>query len=104
MKKFAPGVYDPGKDVWELYYLPEDFSQARDLAAQHPGKLKELQEVFWAEAERNRVLPLLGCFSIFFGILPPLPIITRYTFAGDIQNVQRGMVPPHLRAVLRPRS
>ena len=31
---------------------------------------------------------------IFFGILPPLPTIPRYTFAGDVQNVQRGMVPP----------
>ncbi|MGO8981235.1 MAG: hypothetical protein ACLQER_18445 [Streptosporangiaceae bacterium] len=33
---------------------------------------------------------LLGCFSIFFGILPPLPAITRFTFAGDVRNVQRG--------------
>ena len=31
--------------------------------------------------------------SIFFGILPPLPTQTRYTFAGDVQNIQRGMVP-----------
>jgi hypothetical protein len=31
--------------------------------------------------------------SMFFGILPPLPTITRYTYAGDVQNVQRGMVP-----------
>jgi len=93
MKRFAPGAYDPDKDVWELYYLPDDFSQAHDLAAGNPGKLKELQELFWAEAERNRVLPLLGCFSIFFGILPPLPTITRFTYAGDVQNVQRGMVP-----------
>jgi len=93
MKRFAPGAYDPEKDVWELYYLPEDFSQAKDLAADKPEKLRELQELFWAEAERNRVLPLLGCFSIFFGILPPLPTITRFTFSGDVQNVQRGMVP-----------
>ena len=93
MKRFAPGSYDPTKDVWELYYLPEDFSQAKDLAAEHPGKLKELQELFWQEAEGNRVLPLLGSLSIFFGILPPLPTITRFTFSGDVQNVQRGMVP-----------
>jgi len=93
MRRFAPGVYDPERDVWELYYLPDDFSQARDLAAEHPGKLAELKEVFWAEAERNRVLPLLGGMSIFFGILPPLPTVTRFTFAGDVQNVQRGMVP-----------
>jgi arylsulfatase A-like enzyme/uncharacterized membrane protein len=93
MKRFAPGVYDPDKDVWELYYLPDDFSQAHDLAADHPGKLAELRELWWAEAERNRALPLLGGFSVFFGILPPMPTITRLTFAGDVQNVQRGMVP-----------
>jgi arylsulfatase A-like enzyme len=45
IKRFAPGVYDPGQDVWELYYLPDDFSQAHDLAAGNPGKLAELQEL-----------------------------------------------------------
>jgi arylsulfatase len=93
IRRFAPGVYDPEQDVWELYYLPDDFSQARDLAAGNQGKLAELQELWWAEAERNRVLPLLGGMSILFGILPPLPTITRFTFTGDVQNVQRGMVP-----------
>jgi arylsulfatase A-like enzyme/uncharacterized membrane protein len=93
MQRFAPGVYDPEKDVWELYYLPDDFSQARDVAAEHPDKLEELKELFWQEAERNRVLPLMGCMSIFFGILPPLPTITRYAFNGDVENVQRGLVP-----------
>ena len=24
MQRFAPGVYDPEQDVWELYYLPDD--------------------------------------------------------------------------------
>src|SRR5215471_7401407 len=93
IRRFAPGVYDPEQDVWELYYLPDDFSQAHDLAAQHPDKLAELKELWWAEAERNRVLPLLGGMAIFFGLLPPLPTITRFTFAGDVQNIQRGMVP-----------
>jgi Sulfatase len=94
MKRFAPGSgWDPDKDPWELYYLPEDFSQARDLAAKHPEKLRELQELWWHEAERNKVLPLLGAFGVFFDILPPLPTTTRFSFAGDVQNVQRGMVP-----------
>jgi len=93
LRRFAPGVYDPEQDVWELYYLPDDFSQARDLAAQHPGKLAELKELWWAEAERNRALPLLAGMSVLFGNLPPLPTVTRFTFAGDVQNVQRGMVP-----------
>ena len=93
ISRFAPGVYDPDNDVWELYYLPDDFSQAHDLAADQPDKLAELKQLFWQEAERNRVLPLLGGLALFFGILPPLPTVTRHTFAGDVQNVQRGMVP-----------
>jgi arylsulfatase A-like enzyme/uncharacterized membrane protein len=93
LRRFAPGAYDPERDVWELYYLPDDFSQAHDLAAEHPDKLRELRELWWAEAERNRVLPLLGGLSVMFGQLPPMPTVTRYTFAGDVQNVQRGMVP-----------
>lgn len=45
-------------DVWELYDLETDWSQAHDLAARHPEKLRELQAVFLAEAERFHVLPL----------------------------------------------
>ena len=92
-EKFAPGVYDPEDDVWELYYLPDDFAQAHDLAEENPEKLEELKALFWQEAERNRVLPLLGGLCVMFGILPPLPPVTRQTFAGDVQNVQRGMLP-----------
>ena len=90
---FAPGKWDPEQDRWELYYLPDDFTQAKDLAAENPEKLAELKELFWQEAERNRVLPLLGSICVFFGILPPLPTVTRYTFAGDVQNIQKGLVP-----------
>jgi arylsulfatase len=94
MQRFAPGAYDPERDdVWELYYLPDDFSQSKDLVAENPEKLVELQELFWQEAERNRALPLLGAFSIFLGDLPPLPTITRYTYAGDVQNIQTTMIP-----------
>ncbi len=69
---FAPGVWDPDEDPAELYHLPEDFTQANDLAAEHPDKVKELKDLFWAEAERYKVLPLLATLSTFFGILPPV--------------------------------
>lgn len=86
--------WDPDRDTgWQLYDLTTDFSQARDVAAQHPDRVQELQELWWAEAERNRVLPLMGGVSVMYGILPPLPTITRFSLAGDVQNVQRGMVP-----------
>jgi arylsulfatase len=46
------------EDVWELYNVEKDFSQADNLAAQHPEKLKELQDVFLSEAVKNNVLPI----------------------------------------------
>jgi arylsulfatase A-like enzyme len=46
------------QDRWELYNVAEDFSQADDLAAENPEKLKELQDLFAQEAIRNYVFPL----------------------------------------------
>jgi arylsulfatase len=43
---------------WELYHVDEDFSQADDLAAKHPDKLKELQGKFAQEAKKYGVFPL----------------------------------------------
>ncbi len=45
-------------DVWELYNVDADFSQADDLAKQNPSKLKELQQVFNMEAVKNNVFPI----------------------------------------------
>ncbi len=46
------------KDKWELYNVESDFSQADDLAAKNPEKLKELQALFLKEAVKYNVLPL----------------------------------------------
>lgn len=43
---------------WELYNITDDFSQANNLAGKEPSKLKELQELFWVEAEKYNVLPI----------------------------------------------
>ncbi|MGD9645178.1 MAG: arylsulfatase [Pirellulales bacterium] len=55
-----PKPIDPDTATWELYNLDEDFTQANDLAAKNPGKLRELQDLWWSEASRNSVLPLDG--------------------------------------------
>jgi arylsulfatase len=47
-----------GDDRWELYHLDEDFTQADDVAAANPEKLKELQATFLEEAKKYDVLPL----------------------------------------------
>jgi arylsulfatase len=46
------------EDVWELYDTNTDWSQTRNLAAEMPDKLAELQELFLEEARRYGVLPL----------------------------------------------
>ena len=32
-------------------------------------------------------------FSVFFGILPPMPTTTKHTFYGDVENIASGMIP-----------
>ncbi|HMF19330.1 MAG TPA: arylsulfatase [Gemmataceae bacterium] len=44
-------------DVWELY-APEDWTQANNIAAQNPAKLKELQQLFLLEGAKYNVFPL----------------------------------------------
>lgn len=50
--------WNPDHAIWELYKVDEDFSQARDLAKDNPEKLRELQDLWWAEASKYSVLPL----------------------------------------------
>jgi arylsulfatase A-like enzyme len=50
--------FDPNTAKWELYNIDEDFSQANDLAAQQPEKLRALVDLWWAEAARHNILPL----------------------------------------------
>ncbi len=46
------------QDPWELYNTTEDFSLSNNLAASNADKLKELQALFMAEAEKYHVLPI----------------------------------------------
>ena len=93
LQPYTPGVWNPDDDPAELYYLPDDFSQAHDLAAEHPEKVEELRALFWSEAEKYKVLPLLATLGVFFGIAPPLPTVSTFEFRGDVENVLSGMIP-----------
>lgn len=46
------------EDPWDLYNSTNDFSLSTNVAAQNPDKLKELQALFMAEAEKYHVLPI----------------------------------------------
>jgi len=43
---------------WELYNVQEDPTQFNDLADKMPEKLKQMQDLFYAEAKKYNVLPL----------------------------------------------
>jgi arylsulfatase len=95
MARFAPGGgWDPDKDRWELYHIDEDFSEAEDLAARHPEKLAELKTLFWEEAEKYHVTPILGGMAAFYGFSGPSTTRSTYTYYPGTENVGSGMTPP----------
>jgi len=55
-----PGLatWDSSKDVWELYDLRKDFSQADDLSAREPKRLDQMKALFLKEAKTNKAFPI----------------------------------------------
>lgn len=51
---------EPDTAAWELYNLNDDFSQAKNLATSEPLRLRQLQDLWWAEAAKYNVLPMDG--------------------------------------------
>ena len=45
-------------DEWELYHTDVDRAEAHNLAAEHPEKVRELVQLWFADAGRYSVLPL----------------------------------------------
>lgn len=68
--------WDSEKDVWQLYNLEEDFSQAVDLSEENPEKLAELQALFLEEAKENKDFPIGG--GIWLRIHPEDIITSPY--------------------------
>lgn len=64
---YLVGSRDFDEDRWCLYRFDDDFAEARDLADEHPDVVAELERVWWAEAERNQVLPMTDSL---YGHLP----------------------------------
>ncbi len=87
---FGAANPDPINNVtWELYDLTKDFTQSNDIAAQHPEKLKELKELFLAEANKYQVLPMDA--SVAARIVAPRPNITAGRTEFDYTMPQVGI-------------
>ncbi len=84
-----------GDYKWELYNIAEDYSQANDLAAKMPGKLKEMQKLFVQEATKYNVLPLNN--DTFARSLAPRPSATAgktvFTYSGVNPGINSSNAP-----------
>jgi arylsulfatase len=80
---------------WELYNLDEDYSQANDLAAKMPDKLKQMQALFVQEAAKYQVLPLDN--AQFARAITPRPSPTAgqtvFTYSGEMPGIPTDVAP-----------
>ncbi|MBX9622816.1 MAG: arylsulfatase [Gemmataceae bacterium] len=92
----APAADEITGYKWELYDTNKDFSQADDLAAKMPDKLKDLQLLFYAEAAQYNVLPIDNSRN---ARLDPAirPSLTRgrtsFTFTEGMTRIPEGASP-----------
>jgi arylsulfatase len=86
---------DPANAEWELYDIANDWTQNSDVAAENPEKLRELQDMFWVEAEKYQVLPLDA--SVATRLVTPRPSITagrtEFTWNGPLTGTPNGDAP-----------
>jgi arylsulfatase len=93
--KTAGGGDSFERDQWELYNLASDFTQADDLAAKNPAKVKELQAAFLVEAKKYNVLPLDDRLAERFDVtLRPNPLagLKRFTYGPGVANISESAI------------
>jgi arylsulfatase len=90
----------PAPDVitgyqWELYNVAQDPTQFNDLAAAMPDKLKQMQDIFYAEAKKYDVLPLDNTTLARWN--GPKPNLTGgrkvFTYTGTLTGVPNSGAP-----------
>jgi len=79
-------IRSPNGDRWRLFHTDADRSEAVDLAEQYPEKVRELSELWLAEARRFDVRSLNDCAIMRFvkcetGV--PVPVSGRYIYHAN---------------------
>ncbi len=77
-------------DTWELYHTDTDRAELHDLAAEHPDKVRELVNLWFAEAGGNAAFPLDDRSALEI-MQTPRPQLasdrSRYTYFPDTAEV-----------------
>lgn len=84
-------------NIWELYNIEEDFSEAIDVSKQHPEKLDKLKGIFDEEAKKFNVYPLDDRF-VERSTNPNRPSVIRgkkeFTYLAGTTRIPEGSAPP----------
>ena len=77
-------------DEWELYHTDVDRSELHNLAAEQPGKVRELVNLWFAEAGSNGAFPLDDRSALEI-MITPRPVLSpprdRYVYFPDTAEV-----------------
>jgi arylsulfatase len=100
----TPEVLDELETVgWELYDIAEDPTESRNVAAEHPDKLRELVALWWVEAGKYQVLPIDG--DVKSRLVTERPQTsrprTRFAYYPGLSVIPQAATPPTLN---RPHS
>ena len=91
---------DPASFPYELYDLGQDWTQFDNVAAKYPDKVKQMDQLFWAEAGKYQVEPLDA--TVATRIVAPRPNLaagrTEFTWSGDVTGTPNGDAPNILAA------
>jgi arylsulfatase A-like enzyme len=78
------------EDTWELYHTDVDRSELHDLAGEHPDKVREMVNMWFAEAGANGAFPLDDRTALEV-LNTPRPMLTsprnRYTYYPDAADI-----------------
>lgn len=86
--------WDAKNDKWELYHVAQDYSQADDLASQHPERLEAMKARFLELAKENKDLPIGG--GVWTRMHPEDVVATKYsewTFTGNTRRMPEFTAP-----------
>ena len=98
---FGAANPDPlNNQVLELYDLNTDFSQSKNIADQHPDKVKEMKQLFIAEAKKHQVFPMNA--AVAARIVAPRPNSTagrtEFVYTQPMVGLPQGDSPSLLNS------
>jgi len=93
----GPAIPNPAEAfAWELFDVTQDWTQAHDVAAANPAKLREMQDRLWTELASHQALPLDS--SVATRVVAPRPSMTAgrdvFRYSGrPVVGIPRSAAP-----------